>query len=128
MTYDNKKTLSGLLMGQLAVTITVPLLLSLLGWRVAASALIGGAITLPLMLLQFWGELRPWRAQNPGAILGAMVYVSAARLLLVMLLFALVFKALSWVVAWAVFIGFITSYLMSLLAVRQGASRLSKKP
>lgn len=127
MTYGNKKLLPGLLMGQLAVTITLPLLFSPLGWQTALSALIGTGISLPLFLLQLWGLMRPWRAQNPGAILGAMVYVAAARLLLVMLLFALVFKALTWVVAWALFVGFITSYLITSLAMHQNESRMSKK-
>lgn len=127
MTYGNKKMLAGLLMGQLAVTITLPALFSPLGWQTAVSVLIGGGMTYLLVLLQLWGLLRPYRAQNPGAILGAMVYVAAARLILVALLFALVFKALDWIVVWAVFVGFIISYLISFLVMHQNESRMSKK-
>lgn len=126
MTYGNKKPPLGLLMGQLAVTIALSLLLLPLGWQMAASLMIGGAIATALMLLQLWGMMRPYRAQNPGAIVGAMVYVAAAKMILVAALFAVVFKGLAWVVHAAVFVGFIISYLAPWLVVHYQGCGISK--
>lgn len=114
-------------MGQLAVTIALSLLLVPLGWQSAASALVGGGIALVFMPMQLWGLLRPYRAQNPGAIFGAMLYVAAVKFLLGVGLFALAFKGLPWLVPWAVFVGFIISYLAPFLVMHQRDSRLSPR-
>lgn len=118
LTYGNKKPPLGLLMGQLAVTIALSLLLLMFGWQAAASAMIGGAIAMALMLLQLWGMMRPYRAQSPGAIVGAMVYVAAVKMALAGALFALAFKGLTWVAPYALFAGFIISYLAPWLIIR----------
>lgn len=107
----HKESVKGLLKFQLAAMIATPLLFMLESKEAVLSTLIGGGIALTATGLQVVGFFRPYRAQNPRAILGAMVASEILKLVVIGLLFAMVFKGLRWIDPFPILTGFIVVYL-----------------
>jgi len=109
-----REKVKNLLLLQLLTAITVPLFFLFSGVHSALSALIGGGIALLACAMQAMKVFGPYRAQEPEALVGAMMYSEATKMVLVGALFAMAFHSIVWLRPVAVFRGFIIVYLSSL--------------
>ena len=117
---DGRKRVKELLILQLLVTILVPLFFLLGGVHAALSSLIGAGIALLACAVQAQKVFGPYRAQNPDALVGVMMYSEATKMILVGALFAMVFHSIEWLRPISVFSGFIIVYLTPLPVVATG--------
>lgn len=123
---SHKESVQGLLKYQLAAMIAIPLLFMPESKEAVFSALIGGGIALTATGLQVVGFFRPYRAQNPRAILGAIVASEILKLVVIGLLFAMTFKGVKWIELFPMLMGFIIVYLTPYVLAFTGRQKASK--